>query len=162
VAEHRELAGGNALAAIYSWCSTARLYQAAVRAASELEFVINASDEPTMTLSFRAAGPTPTWPGHEMTAVVHPHAAGAQIVVGSARYSGQVLQMAAWHQAKQLALMFLDRLTAVLPAVPEPAAAVQTPPSRTDRLESLVDLRDRGLLTDDEFETEKNRLLAEG
>jgi hypothetical protein len=162
VVQRRELAGGNSLAAAYSGCSTSRLYQAAIRTASELGFAIDVQDDAAMTVSMRTAGPTATWPGHGMTAAVHPYGDGAQIVVGADRYSGAVFQMASWHQAKQLALMFMHRLTQVLPSVPEPAAPAAPPPSTVDQLKSLADLRERGLLTDDEFETEKKRVLDGG
>jgi hypothetical protein len=67
--------------------------------------------------------------------------------------------MADWHQANALGLMFLDRVKSDLPGIREPVAA--TPGSSTlDQLKSLAELRNRGALTEDEFEAEKRRLLA--
>jgi Short C-terminal domain len=54
---------------------------------------------------------------------------------------------------------FLDRLKSDLPEIPEPAAAATGDPSRVDQLTSLGELRDRGVLTEDEFEPEKRRVL---
>jgi hypothetical protein len=39
--------------------------------------------------------------------------------------------------------------------------AAQAPQDPLDQLERLADLRDRGVLTDDEFEAEKRRIMAE-
>jgi len=68
--------------------------------------------------------------------------------------------MADWHQENALGLMFLDRLKSTLPAIPEPSPAVPAAPSTVDQLTSLAELRERGVLTDEEFEAEKQRLLG--
>jgi hypothetical protein len=95
----------------------------------------------------------------ELTAAIHPKGNGAQ-VVGGRHITGYRLGMADWHQANALGLMFLDRLKSDLPAIPEPALAVTANPSTVDQLTSLAELRDRGVLTEDEFEAEKKRLLG--
>jgi len=154
----RELAGGSALQTAYSDCSAARLYTAAVQAATELGFAINSQDSATMTLSFRTSVPTTSWRGPEFTATIRPQGDAARIMVVGRRIGGYRLAIADWHQAKAIGLMFLDRLTSVLPRVPESAASVVTGPSAADQLEALTDLRDRGFLTEDEFVEAKNKL----
>jgi len=155
----RELAGGNALGSVYRNCSTARLYAAAVHTVMELGCAITSRDDAAMTISFRTNAVRP-WPGMELTAAIHPKGNGAQVVVGGRHITGYRLGMADWHQANALGLMFLDRLKSDLPAIPEPARAVTANPSTVDQLTSLAELRDRGVLTEDEFEAEKKRLLG--
>jgi Short C-terminal domain len=161
VTEHRELAGGNALAAAYPGCSTARLYAGAVRAVSELGFDLIGRDDAATTLTFRTPGPTPAWPGIEMTAAISQVGDAARLVIGGNRFSGYQRQAVAYQGAKDIAIIFLDRLNVVLPTVAEPATDVPAPASRFDQLRSLAELRDRGLLTEGEFEAEKTRLLAD-
>jgi Short C-terminal domain len=153
-----ELAGGNALKSVYAECSTARLYAAAVRTVMELGCAITSRDDAAMRISFRT-NPVRPWPGIELTAAIHPQDVGAQIVVGGRHVTGYRLGMADWHQANALGLMFLDRLKSDLPRIPEPAASATADPSRLDQLKSLAELRDRGVLTEDEFEAEKKRVL---
>jgi hypothetical protein len=95
----------------------------------------------------------------ELTAAIHPHGEGAQVVVGGRHITGYRLGVADWHQANALGLMFLNRLKSDLPRIPEPAPAATANSSTVDQLKSLGELRDRGVLTEDEFEAEKKRLL---
>jgi len=157
----REFAGGNALNTVYRDCSPARLYAAAVHAVMELGCAITSHDDAAMTISFRT-NPVRPWPGMELTAVIHPHADGAQVVGGGGHITGYRLGMADWHQANALGLMFMNRLKSDLPGIPEPdpAQAATAYSSTVDQLKSLAELRDRGALTEDEFEAEKKRLLG--
>lgn len=154
-----ELAGGNALKTVYRGCSTSRLYAAAVQTVAELSCAIIGRDDAAMRITFRT-NPVRPWPGIELTAAIHPQADGAQIVLGGRHITGYRLGMADWHQANALGLMFLDRLKAELPGIPEPAAPATAEPSALDQLKSLAELRDRGVLTEDEFEAEKKRVLG--
>jgi Short C-terminal domain len=154
----REFAGGNALDTVYPDCSAARLYAASLQSATELGCVITSRDEAAMTLSFRT-NPVRPWPGIELTAAIRPDGDGARVVVGGRHVTGYRLGMADWHQANALGLMFLDRVKSDLPGIREPVAATAGS-STLDQLKSLAELRDRGALTEDEFEAEKRRLLA--
>jgi Short C-terminal domain len=156
-----ELAGGNALKTVYRECSTARLYAAAVHTVMELGCAITGRDDAAMRISFRT-NPVRPWPGIELTAAIHPQNDGAQIVIGGRHVTGYRLGMADWHQANALGLMFLDRLKSDLPGIPEPAMSATADPTRLDQLKSLAALRDRGVLTEDEFEAEKKRVLDLG
>ena len=156
----REPAGGNALEAVFPDRSPATVYGAVVRTATELGFAVTSRDDATMALSFRAGGPTMSWPGQQMTVAVRPRGDAAQVVVAATSMTGYRLLMADWHQAKALGLLFLDRLTSVLSTTPEAEPGVSSGPSRVDQLKSLADLRDRGLLTDDEFAAAKKQLLS--
>jgi len=155
----REFAGGNALNTVYRGCSAAKLYAAAVHTVMDLGCAITSRDDAAMTISFRT-NPVRPWPGIEMTAAIHPQGDGAQVVVGGRHITGYRLGMADWHQANALGLMFLDRLKSDLPGTPEPAPAATANSSTVDQLKLLAELRDRGVLTGDEFEAEKKRLLG--
>jgi hypothetical protein len=162
--EHRTdippvFAGGNSVEAVYPACSVAKLQAAAVRAATELGFSITARNDGAGSLFFHVRGFTGSWPGEEMAAVISPHGDGAQIVVGGRRTRAYRLELADWHAAKALSLMFLDRVTAVLPTVAEPRPSAPVTPAIPDQLKALADLRDRGLLTEDEFSSAKQKLL---
>jgi hypothetical protein len=152
-----ELAGGNALKTVYRECSTARLYAAAVQTVMELGCAITRRDDGAMRITFRT-NPVRPWPGMELTAAIRPQADGAEIVIGGRHATGYRLGMADWHQAQSLGLMFLNRLKSNLPGIPEPAGATGNP-STVDQLKSLAELRERGVLTEDEFEAEKKRVL---
>ena len=155
----RELAGGNALQASYSHCSTSRLYAAALLAVAELGFAITSRDDATKTFSFRAGGPTVAWPSEEMRVAIHTRGESAHAVVGGRPTAGGRLQMANWHQAKAIGLAFINRLTSVLPGIPEPVSTEPQRPSPSGGIQSLTDLRDRGFLTEEEFAAAKRRLL---
>jgi hypothetical protein len=154
------IAGATALNTVYPDCSAARLYTAAVRAVTELGFAITRRDDAGFAVSFRPHGPTQSWPVDEMTAVVHPKEQAAQIVVGGSATGGFRPVMTDWHQAERLGVVFLKRVATVLPRVPEPDANVPAGRSVADQLQSLADLRDRALLTEEEFSAAKKMLLG--
>ncbi len=160
VNERRELAGGNALSVQYSDCSTARLYEAAVRCVTELGFALTQQNAAETTLAFRTPGPTPTWPGLELTVAISQDTGAARLVIGGDRFSGYRRQAVAYRGTRHVGIIFLDKLKVVLPTVSEPAAAAPAPASRLDQLRSLADLRNSGVLTDAEFDAEKKRLLG--
>ena len=95
-----------------------------------------------------------------MTAAIHPQGDAAQVVVGGERLAAYRLQMADWHQAKAIGLAFLDRMTGVLPSVPESDPNASRGSSTADQLRSLADLHARGFLTEDEFATAKKKLIS--
>ena len=150
------LAGSSTLDAVYQDCSPARLYAAVLQAASELGLATTSRNDAAMAVSVRAAGPTATWPGQELTAFVHRQGGGARVVVAGGSLSGLRLVMADWHRVQAIALTFLKRVASELPSVPEPVAAG---PSAADQLKSLTDLRDRGFLTEEEFAAARQHLL---
>jgi hypothetical protein len=152
----RELAGGNSLAVAYPGCSAARLFEATVRTVGELGFVLTERDDANGVLSFGPMGPTASWPVEQMTAAVHQQGDAARIIVGGQRTRGYRLEMANWHQAKALGLMFLDHLAPVLNSTPEPAAPA--PRSTAEQVKALTELRDQGVLTEEEFAAERARL----
>jgi hypothetical protein len=162
-------AEGNALHVVYPGCSGARLYTAALSAASELGFVVPHRDDATSTFAFHSRAPVRSWPTDQMSAVIRPRGDGARIAIGAERLTGYRLRMADWHQANAIGLMLLDRLKSVLPRISRARgaaahsrarAARPSPRSTADELATLHELRDRGFLTADEYAAEKQRLLS--
>jgi putative oligomerization/nucleic acid binding protein len=49
----------------------------------------------------------------------------------------------------------------VAPAPPPPAAPIASTPGTAEELSRLAELRDRGVLTEEEFQAQKARLLAD-
>jgi hypothetical protein len=111
-------------------------------------------------MSFRLQGVTPAWPGEQMNVTIRQEGDGSRLVVRGVPTAAYRLEMAEWHRAKAIGLMFLDRLKIVLPNVPEPEPVAAATRSVADELESLAHLRDRGDLTEDEFQEAKKKLLS--
>ena len=131
-----------------------------MRSVTELGYSLIDQNPEATTLTFRAPGPTPTWPGTEMTVAISDARGAARLVIGGNPFSGYERQAVAYRGARDIGIILLERLRVVLPSVAEPAPeTVAAPPSRVDQLQSLADLRDRGALTDAEFDVEKKRLL---
>jgi hypothetical protein len=145
---------------VFGGCSAARLYAAAVVAATGLGYAITSQDPSATTLTFQTSMPGASWTGPDMTATVIAEQGAARIVVAGRRVRGYGLAFARWHQMKSIGLMFLDRVTAVLPSVAEPAPAPAKPRSKADDLQTLADLRARGVITEEEFQAQKKSLLS--
>jgi Short C-terminal domain len=152
--------GGTSCEAVYPDRTPAAVYSAAFRAATELGFAVTHRDDAAMALGFRTVGATTSWPGAQMRATIHPRGDATQLMVACTSLAGYRLLMAEWHAAKALGFMFLDRVTSLLPTMTEPPSAAPPPPVPIDQLKSLGDLRDRGLLTEEEFAAAKQRLLG--
>ena len=145
---------GDSLHAAFPGCSPARLYLAAVRTLDELGFPITGRDDARTWITFRTGVPTRGWPTQQITANIIPTEEGARVAIGGARLAGYGPAVANWHQAKSQELMFLDRLTSMLPRVADPAPRM----SAQEQLRSLSDLRDQGVLTEEEFAAAKGKL----
>jgi len=150
---------GDSLHVAFPGSSPVRLYLAAVRTLDELGFPITGRDDGRTWLRFRTGVPTPGWPTQEITATIIPTEDGAQVIVGGRRLAGYGPAVANWHQAKSEELIFLDRLTSMVPRVADPAPPVP-PASPEEKLKSLTEMRDQGVLTEDEFATAKDKLLG--
>jgi hypothetical protein len=151
-------APGNALTEVFAGCSTARLFTASLRTAAELGFPIAGRDDAHGTFAFRIGRPNTAWPMQEFFVAVHQDGAAARIVL-KAKPTGYRPLLADWHQAKAAGILYLDRLSSVLESERESAPDVPAPPSVAEQLKSLADLRERGVLSDEEFAVAKERLL---
>jgi hypothetical protein len=156
-------AAGGLLDAEFAGCTPARLFEAARRAAHDLGFATIAEHPAAGTLAVRSSIPATTLAGAvgpEMLVTVNAAGEGARIVVSGRREGGYGLEFARSHQLKSTELMFLDRIAGVLPSVPEPGAEAGHPHSTVDDLRTLADLKERGLITEEEFAAQKQRLLG--
>jgi hypothetical protein len=151
---------GNSLEVVYANCSAAQLYEATARAGTQLGFKILSQDPTSGTLVFSTTVPTTSWLGPEISARITTHGDAARIVVTGTRVAAYRLALADWLQVKRVSLLLLERLSSVLPEEVELAPSPAPAPSRLDELESLADLRNRGVLTEEEFDAEKKKLLS--
>ena len=147
---------------IYDDCSVARLYTAAVRAASEMGYSITNSDTDAATVSWRTGMSWKSWQGQDMTATVFPEPPnGAKLIVGGRRATaGRQVQVYDWGEARSVARKFLAKLQDVIGTTPEPAPEARPSGSTADEIERLVELWRQGVLNDDEFDAAKRKLLA--
>lgn len=118
--QRREFAGGNSLSVVYSDCSVARLYEATLRCVSELGFTVIDQKPVVTTVTFRTPGATPAWPGMELTVAISDAMGGARLAIGGDPYSGYRRQAVTYRGVRDVAIIFLDRLKAVLRPSPNP------------------------------------------
>jgi hypothetical protein len=155
--------GVDALRAEFADCAAATVFDAALRASQELGFAIISDNPADGTLVVRSSIPVTTAAGPvgpELLITVSPADGGAQVVIAPVGAGGYGLELARNHQLKSTALMFLDRVSAVLPSLAEHSRASTEHRSTACDLAVLTELLQRGLLTQDEFAAEKQRLLS--
>jgi hypothetical protein len=119
-----------------------------------------------------------TWAGQDLQATVFASGKNSQVVVGGtiARRGGLAGgQQIAWGEKSALSQKFLAEIESILPTIPEspfshlPPPPTVSPPfvasssqvSRLDELAKAAELRDRGVLTEEEFLSEKARILKQ-
>lgn len=89
----------------------------------------------------------------------------AKIMINTGGAS-RIIEQVAKAEAEAIAAVIRERVEAVTreryqPAAPAPSSRPQPPgPSLASQLRELAELRDQGILTSDEFETQKARLLS--
>lgn len=109
-----------------------------------------------------------SWGGQDLTATVAASGAGTVMTMGGSLARGGNpfgggSQVVAWGEKGKLIKKFAQKVRDTLPSIPEPSIEVsgQAPKATTlsDELAKLAQLRDSGVLSADEFETAKKRLL---
>lgn len=148
--------------------STRRVYSAAIRAAAELGYNIIESKPEAGILSFNSGRSMKSWSGQDMTATVLDAGAGkCRVVLGGATAMrgnpfGGGGQLITWGEKGDVANRFLQKLGAVVPQTPEPAPshAPAAPAGLGSELQKLADLHKQGLLTPQQFEAAKAKLLS--
>jgi Short C-terminal domain len=144
--------------------SAGRLYAALLRAVSELGYSISHSDATDRTVSFNTGLSMKSWGGQNMTATVFPLAEGdSKIVVGGRRHQNSP-QVFDWGEKGKITGKLLEAIDRALPETPEPAqptapTGAASSGSTADELQRLGELKAQGVLTDDEFNAEKARIL---
>jgi hypothetical protein len=145
-----------------------RLFAALLRSVSELGYSINNSDTALGTISFSTGMSMRSSAGQNMTATVFAVGeAESKVVMGGKREQkgspfgggGQVYD---WGEKGKITRKLLEQLDRVLPETPEPAVSSPTSgtASTVAELQGLADLKAQGLLSEDEFEAAKAKLLG--
>jgi len=109
-----------------------------------------------------------SWAGQDLTATLSAVGRGSQLVMGGSLAKGGNPfgggQLGSWGEKGRLIRDFAEAVDKLLPHIPEPKAAPPTPAraaiSTADELLKLAKLRDSGVLTQDEFVTQKAKLLG--
>lgn len=144
--------------------SSARLWAACVQAVGLLGFNVIHSGKESGQLSFNTGRSMSSWAGQDLTATVIVQESGSQLVIGgSLAKGGNPLgggsQIASWGEKGRLISKFAGKVSEILPNVAEPATAPPDTGSTADELAKLAHLRDSGVLTAEEFGTQKAKLL---
>lgn len=162
--EGRDVAG-KTQAFSFQDVSAERLWIACVQAVGLLGFNVIHSDKDSGQLSFNTGRSMSSWAGQDLTATVINPGSGSQLVMGgSLAKGGNPLgggsQIGSWGEKGRLISKYAEKVTEILPGIAEPEAASAAPTSAADELAKLAQLRDSGVLTADEFEAQKAKLLA--
>lgn len=145
--------------------SAARLWAACVQAVGLLGFNVIHSDKESGQLSFNTGRSMSSWAGQDLTATVIVQDAGSQLVMGgSLARGGNPLgggsQIASWGEKGRLISKFAAKVSEILPNVAAPVTSPAAAGSTADELAKLAHLRDSGVLTSEEFEAQKAKLLG--
>ena len=149
--------------------SPGRVFAACRQAVAQLGYTVIASDELGKMISFNTGRSMKSWAGQDLQATVVAGGTSSRIVVGGsiARRGGLAgAQQIAWGEKAALSKKFLDEVTTILPTIQEVAhdqAAAEfrtSEPNRLDELAKAADLKEKGFLTEEEFQAEKKRILG--
>jgi hypothetical protein len=148
--------------------SPGRLYQAAIRAVSELGYTLLHSDAAAGVVSFNTGRSMKSWGGQDLSATVVPDGPSQSLMLvgGSLAKGGMPMgggaQVGAWGEKGGLTRRFYETVEAILPQTPEPASAGGggDQESVATQIAKLAALRASGALTDSEFAAAKARLLG--
>lgn len=148
--------------------SPGRVFSACKHAVALLGYTVISSDESGRMIAFNTGRSMRTWAGQDLQATVLAYGKGSRVVVGGtiARRGGIAsAQQIAWGEKAALSNTFLIKVAELLPSIPEsaitrsPVVSGAPPLNRMGQLEKASELRDKGLLTEEEFQAEKSRIL---
>lgn len=151
--------------------SSGRLFEVSRQVIAQLGYTVRTIDLQSKTISFNTGRSMKSWAGQDMQLTVLERGSSSVVVIGGslARRGGLASgQQIAWGEKSALTKKILERIGELLPSIPEPIApaaapsAPQSAPASGDRLEALArlgQLKESGVLTDEEFQTEKQKLL---
>lgn len=158
--------GGKTQTFTFNDASGARLWSGCVQAVGLLGYNLIHSDKDSGQLSFNTGRSMSSWAGQDLTATVIAQDPGSQLVMGgSLAKGGNPLgggsQIGSWGEKGRLINRFAEKVAEILPGVAEPDGASAGSGSTADELAKLAQLRDSGVLTADEFDAEKAKLLSQ-
>lgn len=145
-----------------------RVFAAAVRAVGEAGWSMSHTDAQSGTLSFSTGMSMRSWSGQNMTVtLVSISPDETQIVVGGKRdqkgnpFGGGGGQVFDWGEKEKIAREFFAALGGALEKTPEPLEPAPSTATVAEEIERLAALRDKGVLTEDEFVAAKENLLRQ-
>ena len=145
------------------------VYEACRRAVADLGYTVLNSSKEDAQISFNTGRSMSSWHGQDLTVSLFTSADGTKAVVGgSLAKGGSALtgggsQIFAWGEKKKLSEKFLSTVERILPSVETTETPSQNPQSSgslTDELMKLTQLKEAGVLSDDEFAKAKAKLLG--
>lgn len=145
-----------------------QVFAAATRVTSELGYHVVAVQKEAGVISFNTGRSMRSWGGQDMSATVIDLGGGTcRVVLGGSLAKGGMpgsggTQVVAWGEKGAVASKFFARLREVLPGTPNPASSSSPSPSSdlAAQLADLAKLRDSGVLSEDEFQSAKRRLIT--
>ena len=149
--------------------SVSRVFRACRQAVAQLGYVVIASDESGKMISFNTGRSRKSWAGQDLQATVLGSGTTSRLVIGGtiARRGGlSSEQQVAWGEKAALSKKFLAEVTSILPTIPEGSservttASPRIADSRLEALAKAVELKEKGILSDEEFQAEKVRILG--
>lgn len=147
--------------------SPKRTFEAARIAVANLGFSVLHSDAVGLVVSFNTGRSWSSWAGQDLTASVFADGSRSRVVVGGSLATrgnpfGGGSQLGSWGEKGRLSTKFLDEIGAQLPSIPEPSRVSEGEAqgsTLSEELKRLADLRDAGVLSEDEFVAAKSKLL---
>ena len=148
--------------------SPARVFEAARQVVANLGFSVLHSDVAGLVISFNTGRSMSSFAGQDLTATVFADSGGSRVVVGGSLATrgspfGGGSQLGSWGEKGRLSRRFLDEVGALIPSIPEPAPRTDhaaTGSDLTSELARLGELRNAGVIDDEEFAAAKAKLLA--
>ena len=146
------------------------VYEACRKVIADSGYSIISSNKDDFTISFNTGRSMSSWHGQDLTVTLFAEAdqtkavVGGSIAKGGSALTGGGSQVFAWGEKDKLSKKFLGSVESILPHIPVITPAVrQTTVSSTSvagEIKSLLDLKEAGALTDEEFEAAKSKLLG--
>lgn len=147
----------------------ARTFEACRSAVANLGYTVLTASRDSMTISFNTGRSMKSWGGQDLTASLFAAGGKTRVVVGGSlakggsALTGGGAQLGAWGEKKALSNKFIDEIRRVLPSIAEPASSTpagNATTSAADEILKLKELLDAGVLSQEEFEASKRKLLG--
>ena len=146
------------------------VYEACRKVIAENGYNIINSNKDDYTISFNTGRSMSSWHGQDLTVTLFAEAhhtkavVGGSIAKGGSALTGGGSQVFAWGEKEKLSKKFLESVERILPNIPvitpEVGHTNVTAASVADEIKSLLDLKEAGALTDEEFAAAKSKLLG--
>lgn len=145
------------------------VYECCRRAVSDLGYTVLNSDSQSSTISFNTGRSFSTWNGQDLSASLFDEGGTTRVVVGGtlakggSALTGSGSQVFAWGEKKKLSELFMGKVADLVSSTPPPSPASGSkagPASLADELAKLKVLHESGVLSDEDFDRAKEKLLG--